>query len=40
VQQTLHGIDRVSTIVRATKAFSHPGHQQTFTIRLRIAGKA
>ena len=28
VEQTLHGIDRVSTIVRAMKMFSHPGHQE------------
>jgi two-component system NtrC family sensor kinase len=28
VEQTLEGIERVSTIVRAMKAFSHPGHQQ------------
>jgi PAS domain S-box-containing protein len=26
VEQTLHGIERVSTIVRAMKTFSHPGH--------------
>jgi PAS domain S-box-containing protein len=28
VAQTLHGIDRVATIVRAMKTFSHPGHQE------------
>jgi PAS domain S-box-containing protein len=28
VEQTLHGIERVSTIVRAMKTFSHPGHQE------------
>lgn len=28
VEQTLHGIDRVSTIVRAMKMFSHPGHKE------------
>jgi two-component system NtrC family sensor kinase len=28
VTQTLHGIERVSTIVRAMKTFSHPGHQE------------
>jgi two-component system NtrC family sensor kinase len=28
VEQTLHGIQRVSTIVRAMKTFSHPGHKE------------
>ncbi len=28
VAQTLEGIDRVATIVRAMKTFSHPGHQE------------
>ena len=28
VAQTLQGIDRVATIVRAMKTFSHPGHQE------------
>ncbi|MCU1605003.1 MAG: Two component multi-sensor signal transduction histidine kinase [Modestobacter sp.] len=28
VEQTLEGIDRVSTIVRAMKTFSHPGHKE------------
>ncbi|MDQ1662049.1 MAG: two-component system, NtrC family, sensor kinase [Blastococcus sp.] len=28
VAQTLQGIERVSTIVRAMKTFSHPGHQE------------
>ncbi len=28
VAQTLSGIDRVSTIVRAMKTFSHPGHEE------------
>jgi PAS domain S-box-containing protein len=28
VAQTLHGIERVATIVRAMKTFSHPGHQE------------
>jgi signal transduction histidine kinase len=28
VEQTLEGIDRVSTIVRAMKTFSHPGHRE------------
>jgi two-component system NtrC family sensor kinase len=28
VEQTLQGIDRVSTIVRAMKTFSHPGHKE------------
>ncbi len=28
VEQTLEGIERVSTIVRAMKTFSHPGHQE------------
>jgi two-component system NtrC family sensor kinase len=28
VEQTLEGIERVSTIVRAMKTFSHPGHRQ------------
>ncbi|MCW2696841.1 MAG: domain S-box-containing protein [Modestobacter sp.] len=28
VEQTLHGIERVSTIVRAMKRFSHPGHDE------------
>jgi PAS domain S-box-containing protein len=28
VEQTLHGIERVSTIVRAMKTFSHPGHKE------------
>jgi PAS domain S-box-containing protein len=28
VEQTLHGIERVATIVRAMKTFSHPGHQE------------
>jgi PAS domain S-box-containing protein len=28
VEQTLHGIDRVATIVRAMKTFSHPGHKE------------
>jgi PAS domain S-box-containing protein len=28
VEQTLQGIDRVSTIVRAMKTFSHPGHEE------------
>jgi two-component system NtrC family sensor kinase len=28
VAQTLEGIDRVSTIVRAMKTFSHPGHKE------------
>ena len=28
VEQTLQGIDRVATIVRAMKTFSHPGHQE------------
>jgi two-component system NtrC family sensor kinase len=28
VEQTLEGIQRVSTIVRAMKTFSHPGHQE------------
>lgn len=28
VEQTLHGIERVSTIVRAMKTFSHPGHRE------------
>jgi PAS domain S-box-containing protein len=28
VEQTLEGIERVATIVRAMKTFSHPGHQE------------
>jgi two-component system NtrC family sensor kinase len=28
VEQTLEGIERVSTIVRAMKTFSHPGHKE------------
>ena len=28
VEQTLEGIERVSTIVRAMKTFSHPGHEE------------
>jgi PAS domain S-box-containing protein len=28
VEQTLHGIERVATIVRAMKTFSHPGHKE------------
>ncbi|MCW2535140.1 MAG: Two component multi-sensor signal transduction histidine kinase, partial [Modestobacter sp.] len=28
VEQTLEGIERVSTIVRAMKTFSHPGHRE------------
>lgn len=28
VEQTLHGIERVATIVRAMKTFSHPGNQE------------
>jgi PAS domain S-box-containing protein len=37
VAQTLEGIERVSTIVRAMKTFSHPGHQEQVPANLNEA---
>jgi two-component system NtrC family sensor kinase len=37
VEQTLEGIDRVSTIVRAMKTFSHPGHREQVPADLKEA---
>ena len=37
VEQTLEGIERVSTIVRAMKMFSHPGHKEQVPANLNEA---
>jgi two-component system NtrC family sensor kinase len=40
VEQTLEGIERVSTIVRAMKTFSHPGHKEQVPANLNEALEA
>jgi PAS domain S-box-containing protein len=40
VEQTMEGIHRVSTIVRAMKAFSHPGHKEQVPADLNEAVEA
>ncbi len=40
VEQTLEGIERVSTIVRAMKMFSHPGHKEHVPANLNEALEA